>query len=67
MVIDKHKILTVNQSSTALYLVDVYGRPNGASALAANGLVRYTLGAVFPLFAIQSNSPLLLGRFSLHS
>ena len=26
---------------------------NGASALAANGLARYTMGAVFPLFTLQ--------------
>jgi len=37
-----------------LYLVDVYGPLNGASALAANGLVRYISGAVFPLFTVQS-------------
>ena len=43
--------------STALYLVDVYGPLNGASALAANGLLRYVSGAVFPLFAIQSEFP----------
>lgn len=39
-------------SSTA-YLVDVYKVSNGASAVAANGILRYTLGAVFPLFTIQ--------------
>ncbi|KAI4121791.1 MAG: hypothetical protein LQ347_006734 [Umbilicaria vellea] len=39
--------------SAALYLVDVYGPLNGASALAANGLVRYVSGAVFPLFTVQ--------------
>lgn len=39
--------------SAALYLVDVYGPLNGASALAANGLMRYTLGAAVPLFTIQ--------------
>lgn len=37
----------------ALYLVDVYGPLNGASAMAANGLLRYTMGAVFPLFTFQ--------------
>ena len=31
--------------SSALYLVDVYGPLNGASAMAANGLMRYTMGA----------------------
>jgi hypothetical protein len=35
------------------YLVDVYQARAGASAAAANGVVRYTLGAVFPLFAFQ--------------
>ncbi|PVI08712.1 MFS general substrate transporter [Periconia macrospinosa] len=39
--------------SAALYIVDVYGPLNGASAIAANGILRYTLGAVFPLFTIQ--------------
>ncbi|KAF2202288.1 MFS general substrate transporter [Delitschia confertaspora ATCC 74209] len=38
---------------TALYLVDVYGPLNGASAMAANGMLRYLLGAVFPLFTVQ--------------
>ena len=40
-------------TSAALYLVDVYGPLNGASALAANGLLRYLMGAVFPLFTVQ--------------
>lgn len=31
--------------SAALYLIDVYGPMNGASAMAANGLARYGLGA----------------------
>ncbi|KAK3709115.1 hypothetical protein LTR37_011094 [Vermiconidia calcicola] len=39
--------------SSALYLTDVYGPLNGASAMAANGLARYTMGAVFPLFTFQ--------------
>ena len=43
-------------TSAALYLVDVYGPLNGASALAANGLVRYIAGAAFPLFTVQSES-----------
>jgi multidrug resistance protein len=38
---------------TVLYLVDVYGPLNGASALAANGILRYCFGAVFPLFTVQ--------------
>jgi hypothetical protein len=37
-----------------MYMVDCYGPLNGASALAANGIFRYSLGAVFPLFTIQS-------------
>ncbi|KAF2215674.1 hypothetical protein CERZMDRAFT_94075 [Cercospora zeae-maydis SCOH1-5] len=39
--------------ASALYLLDVYGPMNGASAMAANGLMRYTTGACFPLFAVQ--------------
>lgn len=35
------------------YLVDVYGAANGASAVAANGILRYLLGAAFPLFTLQ--------------
>ena len=41
-------------SAAALYLVDVYGPLNGASALAANGLMRYLSSAAFPLFTTQS-------------
>jgi len=41
-------------TAAALYLVDVYGHMNGASAMAANGLARYVLGAAFPLFTVQS-------------
>ncbi|KAF1972765.1 MFS general substrate transporter [Bimuria novae-zelandiae CBS 107.79] len=39
--------------SAVIYMVDCYGPMNGASALAANGIFRYTLGSVFPLFTIQ--------------
>ena len=46
-------------NSCGLYLVDVYGPLNGASALAANGLIRYAAGAVFPLFTVQSKSNVL--------
>ncbi|KAF2875791.1 putative polyamine transporter 4 [Massariosphaeria phaeospora] len=35
------------------YLVDTYQVANGASAVAANGLLRFTLGAIFPLFTVQ--------------
>ncbi|MCJ1307670.1 hypothetical protein MMC25_001318 [Agyrium rufum] len=40
-------------ASAAMYMVDTYGPLGGASAMAANGLVRYTLGAAFPLFTLQ--------------
>lgn len=33
--------------------MDVYHSLNGASAMAANGLLRYAFGAVFPLFTVQ--------------
>ena len=46
-------------TSAALYLIDVYGPLNGASALAANGLVRYIAGAAFPLFTVQSKSRII--------
>ena len=39
--------------SCVLYMVDTYMTVNAASALAANGLLRYIFGAVFPLFAVQ--------------
>jgi hypothetical protein len=39
--------------SAALYLIDTYGPLIGASAMAANGLARYTLGAALPLFTLQ--------------
>ncbi len=35
-------------------MVDVYGPLDGASALAANGLVRYIGGVASPLFPVQS-------------
>ncbi|KAF7595576.1 hypothetical protein BBP40_005611 [Aspergillus hancockii] len=38
--------------SCVLYLTAVYGARYGASALAANGLLRYTLGGSFPLFTL---------------
>ncbi|KAF2008072.1 MFS general substrate transporter [Amniculicola lignicola CBS 123094] len=40
-------------TSAALYMVDVYGPRNAGSAIAANGILRYTLGATFPLFTVQ--------------
>lgn len=39
--------------SCVLYMLDTYGALYGASAAAANGLLRYLLGAVFPLFTVQ--------------
>jgi MFS family permease len=39
--------------SVTTYLVDVYGAESGASAVAANGILRYLLGAIFPLFTLQ--------------
>ncbi|RPB02671.1 MFS general substrate transporter [Choiromyces venosus 120613-1] len=57
---------------TTNYLIDLYESLNGASAMAANGLLRYTFGAVFPLFALQMYEKLgiqwagsLLGFISL--
>lgn len=34
-------------------MIDVYGPLSGASAMAANGLLRYMMGASFPLFTVQ--------------
>ncbi|KAF9698028.1 hypothetical protein EKO04_004127 [Ascochyta lentis] len=48
-------------TSAALYMTDVYGPLNGASAIAANGILRYFLGAVFPLFTVQMYSALGIG------
>jgi hypothetical protein len=39
--------------SAALYLVETYQALLSASALAANGILRYIVGAVFPLFTVQ--------------
>ncbi|KAL4886864.1 putative MFS polyamine transporter [Aspergillus karnatakaensis] len=39
--------------SSIIYMVDVYRSGSVASALAANGLVRYIFGAIFPLFTLQ--------------
>ncbi|KAF1849023.1 MFS general substrate transporter [Cucurbitaria berberidis CBS 394.84] len=48
-------------TSAVLYLVDVYGPLNGSSAMAANGVSRYGLGAVFPLFTFQMYETLGIG------
>lgn len=47
-------------------MTDVYGSLNGASAIAANGIFRYTLGAVFPLFTVQSKLSDPGPRLSMH-
>ncbi|KAF4950597.1 hypothetical protein FSARC_13132 [Fusarium sarcochroum] len=39
--------------SAITFMVDFYRAKAAASAIAANGVLRYTLGAVFPLFTIQ--------------
>jgi hypothetical protein len=36
-----------------MYLTDVYGPLNGASASSANSFLRYVAGAAFPLFTVQ--------------
>ncbi|KAI1812263.1 MFS multidrug transporter-like protein [Poronia punctata] len=43
------------------YLLDTYGAMYSASAVAANGLLRYTFGAAFPLFTIQMYEKLGIG------
>ncbi|PWW76715.1 MFS general substrate transporter [Tuber magnatum] len=57
---------------TSNYLIDLYQSLNGASAMAASGLLRYTFGAIFPLFALPMYETLgiqwgggLLGFISL--
>jgi hypothetical protein len=52
--------MLTRQVSTALYLTNVYGAKYGASALAANGLLRYAVGGSFPLFTIASMCSTLL-------
>ncbi|EUC35066.1 hypothetical protein COCCADRAFT_24950 [Bipolaris zeicola 26-R-13] len=36
-----------------MYMTDTYGPLYSASAMASNAILRYVLGAVFPLFAVQ--------------
>ncbi|KAL9063232.1 MAG: hypothetical protein Q9161_009573 [Pseudevernia consocians] len=38
--------------SSIIYMIDTYGPRYAASAAGANALLRYVLGAVFPLFAV---------------
>lgn len=45
-------------TSAGMYLVDTYQALNGASAIAANGLLRYVFGFAFPLFTLNSKFPL---------
>jgi hypothetical protein len=40
-------------AAVATYTVDTYQALTSASAVAANGLLRYLFGAVFPLFTLQ--------------
>lgn len=42
-------------------MVDTYQYLAAASALAANGLLRYTFGSVFPLFTLQMYQALGIG------
>jgi MFS family permease len=44
--------------SATLYVTDCYGPLYGASAMAANTLLRYSMGAAFPLFAVQTYTKL---------
>jgi hypothetical protein len=47
--------------SAMLYMIDTYGPLGGASAAAANGLLRYATGAGFPLFMQQMYRKLGVG------
>jgi len=47
--------------ASASYLVDTYMSTTAASALAANGFLRYLLGAAFPLFTLQMYGRLGIG------
>jgi hypothetical protein len=44
--------------AATMYIMDTYGPLYGASAMAANGLLRYVMGSAFPLFAQQMYSAL---------
>ena len=59
--IPEHKSNTTLPTATATYLVDTYQAANAASALSANGILRYTLGAVFPLFTLPMYRNLGIG------
>jgi Major Facilitator Superfamily len=47
--------------SCTMYLMDTYGPRYGASAMAANTLLRYTIGFAFPLFVDQMYDKLGIG------
>ncbi|KAF2169124.1 hypothetical protein M409DRAFT_52412 [Zasmidium cellare ATCC 36951] len=47
--------------SASMYQIDVYGPLNGASAMAANGLLRYVLGGCFPLWTVQMYEAMGIG------
>lgn len=47
--------------SCVMYVMDFYGPLYGASAQATNSLVRYCLGAAFPLFIVQMYEALGIG------
>ncbi|KAF3940639.1 hypothetical protein ABW19_dt0210505 [Dactylella cylindrospora] len=47
--------------SCTTYMVDTYQYKTSASALAANGVLRYLFGSVFPLFALQMYKALEIG------
>ena len=42
-----------NFLSCMTYIVETYGPANSASAVASNGVLRFSLGAIFPLFIFQ--------------
>lgn len=48
-------------AAIATYLIDTYQALTGASAMAANGLLRYVFGAAFPLFTLQMYEKLGIG------
>lgn len=54
-------ILTRIQVSSVSYQVDVYQALAAASALAANGFLRYGFGAAFPLFTLQMYEAMGIG------
>ena len=44
-----------------MYLIDTYAALTAASAIAANGLLRYIMGGTFPLFTIPMYERLGIG------